>query len=181
MVQKFIAACIQNCATPDVEADIAILAKLVDKAGAAGASLIALPEYCAGLDTKNGMLHPFAVPESDHPVLPAMAALAKSYKAWILVGSIGIKAADGRIFNRSYMLAPDGAIAARYDKIHMFDVDLGDGHHHAGRGSGAFAVHRRTGRPVDLLRSALRRALPHAGQGRRPDAGGAGRLHPHHR
>lgn len=128
MVHKFIAACIQNCATPDVEADIAILAKLVDKAGAAGASFIALPEYCAGLDTKNGMLHPFAVPESDHPVLPAMAALAKSYKAWILVGSIGIKAADGRIFNRSYMLAPDGAIAARYDKIHMFDVDLGDGH-----------------------------------------------------
>lgn len=128
MVQKFIAACVQNCATPDVEADIAILAKLVDKAGAAGASLIALPEYCAGLDTKNGMLHPFAVPESDHPVLPAMAALARTHKAWILVGSIGIKAADGRIFNRSYMLAPDGAIAARYDKIHMFDVDLGDGH-----------------------------------------------------
>ena len=128
MVQKFIAACVQNCATPDVEADIAILAKLVDKAGAAGASLIALPEYCAGLDTKNGMLHPFAVPEGDHPVLPAMAALARAHKAWILVGSIGVKGADGRIFNRGYMLTPDGAIAARYDKIHMFDVDLGDGH-----------------------------------------------------
>lgn len=128
MVQKFIAACVQNCATPDVEADIAILAKLVDKAGAQGASLIALPEYCAGLDAKNGMLRPFAVPESDHPVLPAMAERAKAHKAWILVGSIGVKAADGRIFNRGYMLTPDGAIAARYDKIHMFDVDLGDGH-----------------------------------------------------
>jgi predicted amidohydrolase len=128
MVQKFIAACIQNCATPDVEADIGILSKLIGSAAAQGAELIALPEYCAGLHTRDGMLHPFAVPESDHPVLPAMAALAKVHKAWILVGSIGIKSADGRINNRGYMLSPDGAIAARYDKIHLFDVDLGDGH-----------------------------------------------------
>jgi predicted amidohydrolase len=128
MVQKFIAACIQNCATPDVEADIAILAKLIDHASAQGAQLIALPEYCAGLDAKDGMLHPFAVPESDHPVLPAMAALARRHKAWILVGSIGVKSADGRVFNRGYMLSPDGTVAARYDKIHLFDVDLGDGH-----------------------------------------------------
>ena len=128
MVQKFIAACVQNCATPDVEADIAILAKLIDSAAARGAKLITLPEYCAGLDARNGMLTPFAVPESDHPVLPAMAALARAHKAWILVGSIGVKSMDGRILNRGYMLSPDGAIAARYDKIHMFDVDLGDGH-----------------------------------------------------
>ena len=58
MVQKFIAACVQNCATPDVEADIAILSKLVETAASQGARLIALPEYCAGLDTKDGMLHP---------------------------------------------------------------------------------------------------------------------------
>jgi predicted amidohydrolase len=128
MVQKFIAACVQNCATPDVEADIAILAKLIERAAAQGAQLIALPEYCAGLDTKDGMLHPFAVPEADHPVLPAMAALARRHKAWILVGSIGVKSPDGRVFNRGYMLAPDGAVAARYDKIHLFDVDLGDSH-----------------------------------------------------
>ena len=128
MIQKFIAACVQNCATPDVEADIAILAKLVDRAADQGAQLIALPEYCAGLDAKDGMLRPFAVSEGDHPVLPAMATLARQHKAWILIGSIGVKSADGRICNRGYMLSPDGAIAARYDKIHMFDVDLGDGH-----------------------------------------------------
>ena len=128
MLDKFITACVQNCATPDVEADIAILSKLVDSAASQGAEFIALPEYCAGLDTKDGMLHPFAVPESDHPVLPAMAELARAHKAWILVGSIGVKAVDGRIFNRGYMLSPDGTIAARYDKIHLFDVDLGDGH-----------------------------------------------------
>src|SRR5262249_3867851 len=113
MVQKFIAACVQNCATPDVEADIAILAKLIDSAAARGAKLITLPEYCAGLDARNGMLTPFAVPESDHPVLPAMTALARAHKAWILVGSIGVKSADGRIFNRGYMLSPEGSITAR--------------------------------------------------------------------
>ena len=128
MSGKFIAACVQNCATPDVEADVAILSKLIDNAAAKGAKFIALPEYCAGLDTKNGILHPFAVPEGDHPVLPAMAALARTHKAWILVGSIGVKAPDGRIFNRGLMLSPDGTVAARYDKIHLFDVDLGDGH-----------------------------------------------------
>src|ERR1043165_6466378 len=127
MVQKFIAACVQNCATPDVEADIAILAKLVDRAAAEGAKLIALPEYCAGLDTRNGMLHPFAVPESEHPVIPAMAALAREHRASILIGSIGVRAPDGRIFNRSLMLDSQGRPAARYDKVHLFDVDLGDG------------------------------------------------------
>ena len=128
MVQKFIAACVQNCATPDVEADIAILSKLVARAASEGAKLVALPEYCAGLDTKDGMLHPFAVPEGDHPVLPAMAALARTHKIWILIGSIGVKSAEGGIYNRGYMLSPEGAIMARYDKIHLFDVDLGDGH-----------------------------------------------------
>ncbi len=128
MVQKFMTACVQNCATPDVEADIAILSKLVDRAAAQGAKLVALPEYCAGLDTKDGIMQPFAVPEDDHPVLPAMAALARTHKAWILIGSIGVKSVDGRILNRGFMLSPDGAIVARYDKIHMFDVDLGDGH-----------------------------------------------------
>ena len=128
MTETFKAACIQNCATPDVHHDLAVLLRLADEAAGQGASLIALPEYCAGLDTKDGMLFPVAYPESEHPVIPAMAALARRRNAWILVGSIGIRAMDGRIFNRSLMIDPQGTIAARYDKIHMFDVDLGDGH-----------------------------------------------------
>ena len=49
--------------------------------------------------------------------LVAMAALARRHKAWILIGSIGVKSADGRIYNRGYMLSPDGAIAARLDAV----------------------------------------------------------------
>ncbi|MGH6853824.1 MAG: carbon-nitrogen hydrolase family protein [Aestuariivirga sp.] len=123
----FKAACIQNSATPDVDHDIGVLSRLIGKAASAGARFIATPEYCAGLDTKDGLLFPFARAEPDHPVIPALAALAVQHGAWILIGSIGVKAPDGRIFNRSILLNPQGAITARYDKIHMFDVDLGDG------------------------------------------------------
>jgi predicted amidohydrolase len=128
MTAIFKAACIQNCATPDIHHDIAGLARLIEEAAAQGATLIALPEYCAGLDTRDGKLFPVAHPEGEHPAIPAMAALARKHRAWILIGSIGVRAKDGRIFNRSLMVDPQGAIAARYDKLHMFDVDLGDGH-----------------------------------------------------
>jgi predicted amidohydrolase len=124
---SFRAACIQNSATPDVTHDIAVLARLIRDAAAQGAGFVATPEYCAGLDTRDGLLYPVAPEEKDHPVLPAMASLASELGIWLLIGSIGVRAADGRINNRSYMLKPDGGIAARYDKIHMFDVDLGPG------------------------------------------------------
>ena len=123
----FKAACIQNCATPDIAHDIGVLTRLIREAAAQGARFIATPEYCAGLDTRDGLLYPVAPKEEAHPVLPAMAALALECEAWILIGSIGVEAGDGRIFNRSFMVRPDGTIAARYDKIHMFDVDLGPG------------------------------------------------------
>jgi predicted amidohydrolase len=123
----FKAACIQNSATPDVHHDIGVLTRLINGAALSGARFIATPEYCAGLDTKDGLLHPFAVAEPEHPVILALSKLAVKHGAWILIGSIGVKAPDGRILNRSIMLNPQGAIAARYDKIHMFDVDLGVG------------------------------------------------------
>lgn len=123
----FKAACIQNCATADVHHDIGLLTRLIGEAASAGARFIATPEYCAGLDTRDGLLAPFAAREADHPVIPALAALARRHQAWILIGSIGVKAPDGRVFNRSLMLTPGGEAAARYDKIHLFDVSLGDG------------------------------------------------------
>lgn len=121
----FKAACVQNSATPDVHRDIASLAVLIREAAGRGARFVALPEYCAGLDSRDGLLYPVAPEEADHPVLPAMSAIAGELSIWLLVGSIGVKAADGRINNRAYMFGPDGRIAARYDKIHLFDVDLG--------------------------------------------------------
>jgi predicted amidohydrolase len=124
---SFKAACVQISATPDVMHDIRVLSRLTREAAGAGAQFIALPEYCAGLDSREGCLYPVAPPEDEHPVLPAMTALARELSIWLLIGSIGVKAADGRIHNRSFMVTPEGVIAARYDKIHLFDVDLGEG------------------------------------------------------
>ncbi|PZF77250.1 carbon-nitrogen hydrolase family protein [Aestuariivirga litoralis] len=124
---SFIAACVQSTATPDIQNDIRVLTGFIREAASKGARFIATPEYCAGLDTKGGKLYPVAFVEAEHPVLPAMQALAKDLKVWLLIGSIGVKAPDGKIFNRSFMLSPSGAIAARYDKIHLFDIDLGEG------------------------------------------------------
>lgn len=120
-------ACIQNCATPDVENDVAGLLRLIERAAGEGAQVVATPEYCAGLETRDGKLFPVAFPESAHPALPPLAAAARRHGVWLLAGSIAVRAPDGRIFNRSIMLAPDGTIAARYDKIHLFDVELGPG------------------------------------------------------
>ena len=122
----FKAACIQNCATPDVNENIEVCSRLVRQAAGEGATLIATAEYFSGLTTENGRIFPVAYPEEDHPVIPAFAALARELNVEILLGSLGVTAPDGRIFNRGYMLSRQGEITARYAKIHMFDVNLGD-------------------------------------------------------
>ncbi len=127
MSETFKAACVQNCATADVTENTAVTLELTREAASAGAKLICLPEYFSGLETIDGLLHPAAFPERDHPVLPAFSEAAASLGAWILLGSLGVKSEDGRIYNRSYLLDASGAVAARYDKIHMFDVNLGEG------------------------------------------------------
>lgn len=140
---SFVAACVQSTATPDIDHDIRALTGFIRAAAARGARFIATPEYCAGLDTKDGKMFPVAFVEAEHPVLPVMQGLAKELGIWLLIGSIGVKAPDGRIFNRSFMVAPSGAVAARYDKIHLFDIDLGEGrvyHESATIAPGAGAV-----------------------------------------
>jgi predicted amidohydrolase len=68
-----------------------------------------------------------AFSESDHPALGAFRELARETGAWILGGSITVRAGPGKVANRSLLLDPGGEIAGRYDKIHMFDVDLPGG------------------------------------------------------
>jgi deaminated glutathione amidase len=124
MSRTFKIACVQNCAVAEVERNIAIAAHLTRAAIDRGAAIVCLPEYFSGVALKEGLLHPAAFEESRHPVLQAFADLARERRTWLLLGSLGIFAADGRIFNRGYLLDPRGAVAARYDKIHLFDVEL---------------------------------------------------------
>jgi len=65
--------------------------------------------------------------EAHDPALPVFSALAKELNIWLLIGSLAIKVSDNKTANRSFLLAPDGSIRARYSKIHLFDVELASG------------------------------------------------------
>ena len=127
MTSTFTAACIQNEGLADMGASVAAATELVRAARADGAELICLPEYfsCYRPAADTTIVGPHAEPA--HPALTQFRALAGELGAWLLLGSLAITAGPGKIFNRSYLVTPEGAIAARYDKVHLFDVDLADG------------------------------------------------------
>ena len=93
---------------------------------AAGAELVCLPEYCGGLKSDNGMLNPPAAPEASHPVLEALRNFTRDAGVWMLIGSVAVDGPEGRLINRGFMVDDKGEIRARYDKIHLFDVDLSE-------------------------------------------------------
>lgn len=126
----FKAACIQFTAAPEAERNVAAARRLLDRAVDAGADFVAFPEYFGGVRSDGAAYIPTAFPEATHPVLAAMRETAKAARVWLLLGSIGVIVDGGRIANRSYVIDSDGHIAARYDKIHLFDVDLGPGEIH---------------------------------------------------
>ena len=124
MADTFKAACIQFSPRPEIEKNLSTSLKLTREAARTGAKLVALPEYFSGARTEGHRVIPTAFRESEHPAIPAFGAAAKELGIFILLGSLGIVRADGKIANRSYVVDAAGRIAARYDKIHLFDVDL---------------------------------------------------------
>lgn len=120
-------ACLQTRPMPTMEAALAEVLPMAEAAARAGARMLFLPEYCGGLATQGARLSPPSEPEPMHPVLAGLRAFAARRGVWVSVGSMAVDGPGGRIFNRGYMLGPGGEIAGRYDKIHLFDVDLGPG------------------------------------------------------
>jgi len=123
----FKAACVQLNSGNDLAANMGAATAAVRAAAANGAQLIALPEYVALLDGSGRVMRENSFAEELHPALRGFCELALETAAWLLVGSLTVKTDSERMANRSYLLAPDGSIAARYDKIHMFDVTLPSG------------------------------------------------------
>lgn len=121
------AACIQVNAGPEIQPNLDAAAVLVRRARDAGAEFITLPENVSMIVQGRDNVLARVRGEDEHPGIPAFAALARETGAWILAGTLGILLDEGRVANRSLLFAPDGRIAARYDKIHMFDVDLAAG------------------------------------------------------
>lgn len=127
MSQRFNVALIQNRAGADMDANITECSALAREAHARGADLICLPEFFSCLDARDGGLEIGACPEAEHPALTAFMRLARDLGAWIQPGSLAVRLPSGRLRNRAVMLDPAGNVVARYDKVHMFDVDLADG------------------------------------------------------
>jgi predicted amidohydrolase len=127
MSRPFTAACVQLTAGPELAPNIAAASAAIRRARAAGAELVLTPENTTLIEPRRALLLEKTKPESEHPAIPAFAALSAELGIWLLIGSLGIRLDAERCANRSYLFGPDGAIAARYDKIHMFDVDLANG------------------------------------------------------
>ena len=120
-------ACIQTSSVRELAPNLDIVAAQIRAARAGGADLIALPENVAMMEPEGAKLCAKAQSEEKHEALAAFRDLALETGAWILAGSLAVKLPEGLIANRSYLIGADGAIKARYDKIHMFDVDLDNG------------------------------------------------------
>jgi deaminated glutathione amidase len=127
MSMSFTAACVQFTAGPDPEPNLRVVSDLIRRARDAGADFIMTPEITGMFEPKRDRHLAKATDEATNPVIAAFRDLARETGAWLLLGSTPIKLEAERLANRSFLLAPDGAIAARYDKIHMFDVDLKNG------------------------------------------------------
>lgn len=123
----FTAACVQMRSGRDVAANVAAAVSLVSEAADKGADLVLTPEMTSLLETKSDDLFAHTREQKDDEALLAFRALAAEKKIWLLAGSLPIKVADRKLANRSFLISPDGNVAAQYDKIHMFDVDLEGG------------------------------------------------------
>lgn len=100
-------------------------AKLIREAREAGADYILTPEMTNVMESRRDVL--FAALAEDDASLDGFRDLARSVKRHLHIGSLAVKVTQERIANRSFLIDPSGDVIATYDKIHMFDVDLGGG------------------------------------------------------
>ena len=111
--------------TPAANLDAAT--KLIGEAKAGGADYVQTPEMTNILEARRDALMAAIVPEHEDPSLAAFRDLARQHRLWLHIGSLALKVSPDRAANRGFLIDPQGEIAARYDKIHMFDVDLANG------------------------------------------------------
>lgn len=123
----FTAACVQMRSSDDMRENIADASALIRDAAGQGAAYVQTPENTCLMAPDGGAKLELSFAEADDPALPAFRSLAADLKIWLHIGSLAILVSPEKVANRSYLIAPDGTIAAHYDKVHLFDVDLPNG------------------------------------------------------
>jgi predicted amidohydrolase len=148
---------------------------MVDRAVSEGAEFVLTPEVTNCVSASRARQIEVLRPEAEDPTLDGLRDSAARHGIWLLIGSLALKTGDpdGRFANRSFLIGPDGAITARYDKMHMFDVTVSEtetyresaGYRPGTRAVLANAPFARIGMTVcyDIRFPALYRALARAG------------------
>jgi predicted amidohydrolase len=127
MTMSFKAAAIQMCSGVDPQKNAADMARLVRDAAGRGAIYVQTPEMTGALQRDRAALRAVLRDEASDIIARTASDLAKELGIYMHVGSTAIALEDGKIANRGFLFGPNGALLARYDKIHMFDVDLDNG------------------------------------------------------
>ena len=125
--RQFRAALVQMCSGRDVERNVSDATNLIYRAKREGADYVQTPEMTTIMELDRARLLAAARPEAGNPALSHFQLLARELGIYLHIGSMAVLVSEGRLANRSFLITPNGDIAARYDKIHMFDVDLGGG------------------------------------------------------
>jgi deaminated glutathione amidase len=147
-------AAVQMVSTPDVDRNLDDMRRLVAEAAAAGAGLVALPEYFCLLGRRDDDKLRVAEAAGDGPIQRALADTARRHGVWLVGGTLPIAGPDAlHAMNSCCVYGPDGALAARYDKIHLFAYDNGRERYDEGRTLAP------GGKPVALQAGALRVGL----------------------
>jgi len=123
-MKKFSCASIQMISSDDVNANLREAGELIEKAAHGGASLVVLPENFALMGETESAKLAIAEPEGQGPIQAFLAKTAKDAGVWIVGGTIPLQADHGKVYASSLVIDNQGRQVARYDKIHLFDVDV---------------------------------------------------------
>jgi predicted amidohydrolase len=125
---------VQMCSGLEPEANIVEATRLIRRAVADGAEFVATPEMTNVIEPRRSVLWEKVREETEDLSVAAFAAVARELGIWLSAGSLALRSGD-RLVNRSLLYAPDGRTAARYDKVHLFDVALPNGESYRESGS----------------------------------------------
>ena len=131
-------ALLQMTSGIDPAVNAATLVAAIRSAAGQGAVMLFTPEMSGLIDRDRARAAASIVAEADDPVLARVCAAAAEAGIWVHIGSLAVRRADGRFANRGFVIDPSGIIRARYDKLHLFDVDLPTGE--SWRESAAYAA-----------------------------------------
>ena len=124
---RFKAALIQMCSGVDMARNLHDASSMIRDAASGGAQYVLTPEVTNIFESDRQRLRAVVAREEEDASVAGFSNLAQELGIWVHAGSLALRLSEDKLVNRSLLFAPDGTVAARYDKIHLFDVDMPSG------------------------------------------------------